>query len=682
MKIDWAGVLIFTWEERIRAAMNVGQFIRKLIQGFFFYGCGTVIVVMLAEEYIPGFGKTFNAIYEPVADIIAGIWGSGLGDWAKLLAESVVTAFVWPVVKVEHAIERYVLAPMGVDIDLPTNLDALQIVILSFIFWSILVTRTLRLAGLYNPFWNVEDRKRGLVLQWLLKLRDWREELTRFGKLATTKWASLMEVVSHRYCDGDIFLGRPRLFSGAMLRPVGIKTDKHFLTIGDSGSGKSDAALVPNLCLHRGSLLAVDLKGDLTAITGWQRGDKGLRQNVFVVDPYLQVMGKGYSAKYNPFDEMKAAENDPERVISYAAKIAEALVKPMSEKEIYWDNAARTFIRGVILYIFVREEEWKRNLLRLRELVMEGDVEIFEQAEAEGIGKKNQTSHDILLAGMMACKGEGAYGDAISSAAASIMMMGEGQRGSIVKTAQEQTALLDLPEIRELSGKSDFLLEWFAHGQISVFLVMPPNELKGAQGRWVRMFILLFIDMVMRLDKPLSDPVLLAIEEFPYLGPLEGIEAVAPVMRSRGVQFWAVAQDIAQLKATYPETWKSLVDGASGIQFIGVTHPETLDFIVERLGMQEVKSGPQVEVRPLLDAAQVEKFLAKNNKNQIVWFGSQRPMKLKLCPYYEYLPWWYYITDEFKDTPVREFWRRLIWRDKGRPRQTRQDVAADEYKRA
>jgi type IV secretion system protein VirD4 len=533
-------------------------------------------------------------------------------------------------------------------------------------FWSILISRGLNLVGLYNPFWNSENRSRGLILQGWIRLRDWWDMFKRFGKESTAKWASLPEVLSHRFCGGDIFLGRPKLFAGGMYRPVGIKTEKHMVTIAGPGAGKSTAALIPNLCLHEGSLLCVDVKGELAKITGWRRGGKGLNQAVYAVDPYHLVVDKGCSAKYNPFDEMaRVAEKDPDRAVSYAAKIAEALVKPMSKNESYWDNAGKTFIRGVILYIFSQEDEKRRNLLRLRELVMRGDTEGYEQAVAAEIIKRDElNAFDFLLEKMAACK-EGPYGDAITSAAGSILMMGEGQRGSVITTAQEHTAFLDTPEIRKVCETSDFLLEDFKTKRISVYLILPINELKGAQGRWLRMFILLFIDMMMREEKAPNPPVLLAIDEFPNLGRLDGIELVAPVMRSYGVRLWAVGQDISQFQAVYPDVWTGFIGGAEAVQFMGVNHPATVDFIVERLGQWEVlrKSpggGANREVRSLLDGEQVSRFLAKKNKNRIVWFGSQRPMKLKLCPYYEYLPWWYYTPDKrFAEKGARRLWRSL-----------------------
>lgn len=614
---------------------------------------GMMLFYWYVDTHWPEFYKrwikgTFELVYSTL----------GISSVLEIIGGAIDLLFV-PVMWALSLLTFHVLVPLG----LPRPLEVLGqggyfavAWILTVMFWTMTVSRGLGLLGLYNPFWTSDARKRGIVLQAVLRFRDWWEGVTRFGKEPTAKWASLMEVISHHYCAGDIFLGRPKLLAGGMMRPVGIRTEKHFVTIGQTGSGKSSGSLIPNLCLHEGSLLCIDVKGELARIT-WARRCYGLDQDTYIVDPY-RLVSKGGSDCYNPFDEMaKVAENDAERAISYAAKIAQALVKSMSEKETYWDNAARTLLRGLILYIFAYEPEDRRNLLRLRQLVMEGDIDSYNEAVKAGVIEK-ESAFDMLMAQMMSKRKDGVYGDAISAAAGSIAMMGAGQQGSVVTTAQEHTAFLDTPEIRRVCEKSDFLLQDYLSKKMSVYLVTPLFELKGAQGRWLRMFVLLFTDMMERAGQMQDPPVLLALDEYPALGRLEGIDP--STMRSFGVRFWAIAQDIAQLKEAYPESWTSFIGGAEAVQFIGMTHPATVEFIMERLGMQEVKRKRGYEVRPLFDADQVSKFLAKEKKNQIVWFGSKRPMKLKLCPYYEYLPWWYYAADpRYKEKGLQSFWRAL-----------------------
>lgn len=553
---------------------------------------------------------------------------------------------------------------------------------LSWVVWSFAVSRSLRLLGLWSPFLGAGRGRRWIVQRWV---RFWQwVELGRFGQGPGAAWAGFVEVISNRYRDGDVFLGRVRIFRGVfgILRPIGISTEKHMVTIAETGSGKSTGALIPNLCLHKGSLLCVDPKGELATITaarrgagavnGVGRGVHGLGQKVFVLDPFKNVKGWP-SASYNVFDEMaRVAETDPDAPVSYAGKIAEALVTRMSEKEAYFDNAAQTFIRGLILFVFLCSPEEGKNLVGLRRLITEGDVEEYDRQVAAGvIDPAKMTAFDVLLEKMKTGRDFGPIGEVIAAAASSLLMMGPNQMGSVITTAQEHTAFLDAPQLQRISLRSDFLLEDLKGEPISVYLCLPLNAVSGKEGRWLRMFVLLTIDMMMRVTTAPKPPILLAVDEFPSLGHLEGIEVVAPVLRSYGVRFWAIGQNIEQFEKAYPKSWGGFIGGAEAVQFMGITHRETVKMLVEMLGQHVVRErvrqgpGPQgvrtVEtIRPLLDADQVARLLAKKWQTQIIWRGSSKPMLLQVCPYFEYLPFWYYDADpRFVEKQPRRFWRRF-----------------------
>ena len=120
-------------------------------------------------------------------------------------------------------------------------------------------------------------------------------------------------------------------------------------------------------------------------------------QDVFVLDPFDIVPGFA-TASYNVFDEMeRVAEYDADRPVSYARKVAQALV-PSTSRDPYWDDAPRTFISGLLLYIFQGPKE-QRNLVRLRELIMEGDVATYRKAD-EKAWRSRGDAFDALLAMM------------------------------------------------------------------------------------------------------------------------------------------------------------------------------------------------------------------------------------------------------------------------------------------
>lgn len=593
-----------------------------------------------------------------------------LGHWLVYSSPFVYVLIIWAMPGLIAALPFYYmmggLPNQAFDAAYPVRSSLVIVygIVVSWFFWPFFLSRLWFFIGLYDPFATYHGRPKLLrAMMWL----SGNSDAAKFGKQSTGGWASLWEVMCWRWQAGDIFLGRPTFRSGlGLLRPIGIPTDKHMVTIAGAGSGKSTAGLAPNLCLHEGSLLCIDPKGELARITAARRGQggggvRGMGQPVHVVDPF-GITGMP-SACYNVFDELAAVgAQDPDAVVGYAGKIAEALIE-ITGRDPYWDTAARTVIIGLILHIYQGPPE-RRNLMHLRRLLMEGDVEAFEKfAKAGELDRSRNTPFDALLAEMSQTP-DGPHRDMVAGSAASLMRMPPNQQGSVLSTAQSHTAFLDDPKIKKVSGRSDFLLAQLKEYPTSVYLCVPINMISGLAGRWLRMYVLLLIDMMMRVQVAPKPPILMAIDEFPNLGKLDGIEVVAPVMRSYGVRLWVVGQGIEQFKKVYPESWMDFIGNAEAVQFMGVKDMRTVKMIVEFLGQHPVeppgarRSGEPARDRNLLDENQVARFLLRDRKRQIVWRGDRKPMVLRITPYFQYLPAWYYS----RDPNFRESFRRWIWR--------------------
>ncbi len=295
---------------------------------------------------------------------------------------------------------------------------------------------------------------------------------------------------------------------------------------------------------------------------------------------------------------------------------------------------------------------------------MEGDKESYRSLTKGGNDRRGD-AFDALMTMMKNCP-EGPYRHVIAGSAHSVGRMAGAQSGSVLTTAMEHTSFLDMPEIRRISMKSDFLLEDLKTRYISVYLCLPLNALSGIEGHWLRMFVMLTGDMMMRASKAPNPPLLIALDEFPSLGKLDPIERMAPTARSYGVRLWVVGQDLEQFERVYPDSWGNFISGAQAVQFMGIVHPPTVAWLAERLGRHVVvdyqKTGREVRAIPseraLRDPDQIARMLSPAKKTQIIWRGNERPMLLKICPYYEYMPWWYYSRDpRFPEKLNRSIWR-------------------------
>ena len=128
---------------------------------------------------------------------------------------------------------------------------------------------------------------------------------------------------------------------------IGIEDNRHILTVAGNRSGKS-ITVIANMFFYRGSVLAVDPKGELASKTAKTRAKMG--QKVCILDPFnycdasLNILKSGY----NPMSVLKI---ESPTIIEDASIIAEAIVIKDSNKDSYWDNCAKSFIEGIILFV-------------------------------------------------------------------------------------------------------------------------------------------------------------------------------------------------------------------------------------------------------------------------------------------------------------------------------------------
>jgi type IV secretion system protein VirD4 len=333
--------------------------------------------------------------------------------------------------------------------------------------------------------------------------------------------------------------------------------------------------LVPQLTFWPGSCIAIDPKGELATLTAARRSAVGSHWaaamdpghgKVYVLDPYQRVTGAAvqFRAAFNPL-----ADLDPEtsQGMDLAWQIADSLIIQSTGEGAHWTQGARTFLRGLILYVAAAETEApdSKTLIRVRQLLTQG-----------------RKAFEEMLAAMSGMGGViGATADALSARPAV-------ERWSVVSTCETQTAFIG-QEMRGVLGQSDFRMEDLKSDRVTVYLCLPATRL-ATHGRWLRLLIVLAMEAMERTG-PLQAgrwPVLFCLDEFAALGHMESIEAAAGQIAGFGVKLWPVIQDLTQLQRDYKAGWETFMGNAGLLTFFGNTDVTTTQHIATRLGDCEV----------------------------------------------------------------------------------------------
>lgn len=474
-----------------------------------------------------------------------------------------------------------------------------------------------------------------------------------------TRFLHQQTVPQARWQDPDRLIGHPavsydptrpggKVLIGALNdQLIGIDDNRHMLTVAGSRAGKS-VALVSNLLFYRGSVFALDPKGELANVTARRRA--GLLQEVHVLDPFGICADHvvPFRRRYNPLALLQA---DSPTIIEDAGMIADALVVAGSGKDPHWDESARNFIEGLILFVATAPAyESRRTLVTVRDLLRDAMITEGDNPEDFVLEAAMLRHADRLVAATSD------LANAIESAAREFYEKPDRERASVLSTARRHTKFLDYAAMRDVLSGHDFELGALktAPDGMSLYLCLPAGRM-GLCNRWLRLFVNQLLDAMERERAKPAVPVLACLDEFPVLGHMRQLEDAAGQIASFGVKLWVFLQDWGQGKALYKERWETFAGNAGVLQFFGNNDMLTLDYISRRLGRTTVSvtrdnevaaeqsakglSGRStgIELHPLLTPEEICRQFSRDDrlKRQLVIWAGYHPMILQRVEYFD-----------------------------------------------
>lgn len=385
--------------------------------------------------------------------------------------------------------------------------------------------------------------------------------------LASARWLSDAEILEQfgEWEPGALLLGK------AAGRYVGVRDDRHVLTVAGSRAGKGVSLIIPNLLHWPGSCLAIDPKGELATVTASRRSEMGsewskpMGGRVIALDPFERVSGPA-TAFRGAFNPLFRLDPDSDEGLDLASLISDALVVQQEGAGAHWTASARAFLRGLVLYVAKVEPPETRNLVRVREILASSPEEFG--------------AHLAVMSGI---------GGPIGRAANSLLNKPFSERGSVVSTCDVQTDFLEGAPMRRVLAGHDFDLEDLKKERVTAYLCLPAGRL-ATHGRWLRLIINLALEAMEQTGPPPegAPPVLFCLDEFAALGHMENIERAAGQVAGFGVKLWPIVQDLTQLQRDYKASWETFMGNAGILTFFGNTDLTTLEHISKRLGECEI----------------------------------------------------------------------------------------------
>jgi type IV secretory pathway TraG/TraD family ATPase VirD4 len=594
------------------------------------------------------------------------------------------TAFVW---LEDHqvlsaALSRFVLPGaypiwyLGLDPNTPARLIGAFL----FSWWAWLTAArfcwctTAKIFGVYSPrsfrhwtrLWIIPWRPFYPPCRWIA---DWIRHF-RYGRKATAGWASWLELMYLLYRPGLSYTGVIEFAGLPGNQPVGLKTQGHELIFGMTGGGKS-SIVVTKMELHEGSTIVVDPAAGITKLSYRRHGHGGpgvlgKGHKSYRLDPLNQARElPGRSACWNVFDEtdrfVKLFGEDA--VVRTCASIAEALItKEPGESKPFFPNSAKGLLSGLAVFVYATEPKGspRRNLVRVRELALNGDTEN---------APEGSTPWEWLLFQMSQHKDD--YGGVIAMTAQWLMKGGRESTRDIISTIMSQTQWLSFPEMQAIIKTSDFSFQDFKYETDAHLTICAPiGDMQDKLAPWVKLLVMSVIDAFEKTPGRGKKDTLLVVDELASIGHISAISKGPAYLRRHGLKFIGISQDVGGLKEVYSNL-DGMMGNADAIYWLRTDAESNYDALMKKLGettrREKIEGGwfskaptrMQDVERPLMYRDQIAAHLRRGHV--IITRANGRPLKLSIPLYFRELPVCYYDADsDYREFPPRALTRRIL----------------------
>jgi len=437
----------------------------------------------------------------------------------------------------------------------------------------------------------------------------------------TARWANFSDMVQRGYIKNYKKISGPIFGKTTSPKKNGMYvTDHdmpHSLVVAPTRAGKGVGVVIPTLLTYDGSILALDVKGELFEETSRARVAKG--QKVFKFSP-LDDTGRTHC--YNPVDDIVRVP--PERRFIEARRVAANLIVAKGKSaEGFIDGARDLFVAGLLYCI----EKGNPTIGAVYDLLATpGEkyklfAHLASQSEVPEVKRifNNMAGNDTkIITSYTSVLGDGG-----------LNLWAD----QLIKTA---------------TSKSDFSVYDLRRDPTSIFLCVSPNDLEVI----APLIRLIFQQLVSILQRtmPAKDEihnVLFLLDEFKHLGKLEAIAtAITTIAGYRG-RFMFIIQSLSALTGAYEQHGKENFLSNTGIQvFMATADDETPQYISKAIGDQThrqvnrsrtmgqiLKDNVQSSSAgaPLIRPEQIRLL---DEDTQIVLIKGQPPLKMPKVKYY------------------------------------------------
>lgn len=356
----------------------------------------------------------------------------------------------------------------------------------------------------------------------------------------------------------------------------------HLLTVGPPGSQKGTAVVVPNLILNPESMVVIDVKGELAAMTARHRRER-LGHDVVLINPFHQTLSAELGITlgddgYNPCTLIRRHGNTIKDDCDLLASLLLPLpAKPDAKSEFFIDAGQQILSAGLMDIVRRGENPTLPGLRKWLMATPQGlERQLAEMATSTEFGGILRECGRKLLATLTNAPEEF-----------------QGGHSSAVKAVRIYDSFGPMGE--HVSRSDGFSFETIKQRPKTVYVILPSD--RGiTHAPWMNLVLTSALELIGR-DRT-NQRVTFLIDELANLGYLPNLLRAMAQYRAQGVRVHGVIQQVSQIRRLYgADGWRDLVGLCAVTQVIAASEFETTKLLSDMSGQATVEDVHQ-NVRP------------------------------------------------------------------------------------
>ena len=374
-------------------------------------------------------------------------------------------------------------------------------------------------------------------------------------------------------------------------------SETHNLIIGGTGSGKTQATIMPQIYLSikaGESFIVNDHAGELYDAFSGMAKDNGYK--VQVINFRDMSVCNNYNPLYIPYKLYNEGKTD--EAIELIETVGYNLVSDFNQTDVdpFWENQSINLFTGLALYLFKKANIEEININSIINLSYRID-EIKEE-----LSNTNKSSDMYIIL-------------------SSIFDAPNETRGSIISVFRQKLAIMSRESLSRLLSNNNLDLENVKKEKTAIFIISD-SKFSSIIMPMILNQAYTIADLSPRTEKRLN----IILDEFGMIKPIKNFLDILTGAKSVGIRLTIVVQSILHIENVYGSKTTDFIKMAIGNTiFLLASDIDTLEMISKACGrVDENTSLITIEELKVLDTFEA-----------IILTNRMYPIKTKLLPYYQ-----------------------------------------------